>query len=124
MGQLVITTDGSYDPVTRRASYSWVFDGTSHICKASSQITTANKNAYRAELHGILAALLTLQWMEETHPGDGTATLYTDCQKALQNSIKQGPLSIKDATQDEYDIILAIRTIRQQLRIKLIPDGI
>jgi len=121
LGQLVITTDGSYDPVTRRASYSWVFDGTSHICKASSQITTANKNAYRAELQGILAALLTLQWMEETHQGDGTATLYTDCQKALQNSIKQGPLGIKDATQDEYDIILAIRTIRQQLRIKLTP---
>jgi len=121
LGRLVITTDGSYDPVTRRASYSWVFDGTGHICKASSQISTANNNAYRAELHGILAALLTLQWMEETHPGDGTATLYTDCQKAIKNSLKQGPLGIKDATQDEYDIILAIRTIRHQLRTKLMP---
>jgi len=111
-GSLVITTDGSYDPVTTQASYSWIFDGPHQLAKASSSITSQNRNAYRAELHGILAALVTISWMEEIHPVEvGLAIFYSDCQKALERGLHKGPIGVKDATQDEYDLILAIRHI-------------
>jgi hypothetical protein len=79
---LTITTDGSYNPMTTRASFSWIMDGPHTIIKASRPISAKNCNAYRAELHSILAALTTLHIMEEEFPNStGAATLYTDCQQ-------------------------------------------
>jgi hypothetical protein len=119
---LTITTGGSYNPMTSRASFKWIMDGPHTIIKASRPISAKDCNAYRAELHGILAALTTLHIMEEEFPNStGTATLYTDCQQALKNSLSSGPIGIKDATQDEYDLILEIRQLRNTLRTKIQP---
>jgi len=66
---LLVTTDGSYDPVTTNASYSWVFNYQGvDIHTGSSQITSSNRNAYRTELLGILAALTIVQHIELMHP--------------------------------------------------------
>jgi hypothetical protein len=121
-GTLVITTDGSYDPITTHASYSWIFGGPHQLAKASSSITNLHRNAYRAELHGILAALVTVLWMEEAHPYEfRSATLYSDCQKALKRGLHRGPIGVKDATQDEYDLILAIRHVYTTLKTTITP---
>jgi hypothetical protein len=115
---LTITTDGSYDPVTTDASYSWVFTARGKdIHSGSSSITSPNRNAYRAELLGQLASLYILEWVEELYPGiTGTVSLISDSGKALRQAFRQGPIGVKDATQDEFDIILAIRRQRQSLK--------
>jgi ribonuclease HI len=121
-GRLTITTDGSYDPITTRASYSWILEGTCKIVEASSPITSVNRNAYRAELMGILAALVTIKWVEVEHPGEaGSAVLYSDCQQAIRKSLKVGPIGIKDATQDEYDLILAIHHVNDSIKSEIKP---
>jgi hypothetical protein len=115
---LIITTDGSYDPVTSDASYSWVFTARGReLHSGSSSITSPNRNAYRAELLGQLASLHILEWVEELYPGTkGAVTLISDNGKALRQAFRQGPIGVKDATQDEFDIILAIRKLRQSLK--------
>jgi len=84
-GKLVVTTDGSYNPITTKVSCSWVFNsGPKTIYSASSKITAANRNAYRAELLGLLATLTIIQQVEEKHPvTTGKFTLISDCKKAL-----------------------------------------
>jgi hypothetical protein len=121
---LVVTTDGSYNPITTKASCSWVFNsGPKTIYSASSKITAANRNAYRAELLGLLAALTIIQQVEERHPETtGKFTLISDCKKALRNAFRPGPVGVKDATQDEFDIILSIRSLRETLRTTTKPE--
>lgn len=64
----------------------------------------------------ILAALSTLREIEQaTRITDGVATLYNDCQKGVRQTFKTGPIGVKDATQDEYDIILEILHMQQEL---------
>jgi hypothetical protein len=83
---LIITIDGSFDPITTQASYSWVLEANGNtIHSGSSQITSCNRNAYRAELLGQLAALHLISWVEELYPGtQGTVTLVSDCKKAIR----------------------------------------
>jgi hypothetical protein len=119
---LIITTDGSYNPISKRASYSWVFSGLNQreFLRGSSQITSNNKTPYRAELLGLYAALLIVQWVEELHPlEEGAALLISDSDKALKRVFRVGPIGVKDATQDEYDLILAIRRLHSTLSTKL-----
>jgi hypothetical protein len=115
---LIITTDGSYDPITTKASYSWVFTAWGRdIHSGSSPITSPNRNAYRAELLGQLASLYILEWVEELYPEvTGAVSLVSDSGKALRRAFRQGPIGVKDATQDEFDIILAIRRKRHSLK--------
>jgi hypothetical protein len=61
-------------------------------------------------------SLHILGWIEELYPEvTGKILLISDCKKALRRAFRQGPIGVKDATQDEFDIILAIRRKRQQL---------
>jgi hypothetical protein len=48
--------------------------------------------------------------------GGGSATLICDCQQALRRALKTGPAGIKTATQDEYDLILYIHQLYNQLK--------
>jgi hypothetical protein len=122
---LIITADGSYHPISKRASYSWVFSGLNQreLLRGSSQTTADHRTPYRAELLGLYAALLIVQWVEELHPlGEGSALLISDCDKALKRVFRVGPIGIKDATQDEYDLILAIRRLHPTLSTKITPQ--
>jgi len=121
---LVVSTDGSYDPINHRASYSWVFSyDATQIYSGSSQLTSGNKNAYRAELLGILAAIQIIHEVEELYPTvEGEALLISDCAKALRRALKQGPIGVKDATQDEFDLILELRQRRITLRTKITAE--
>jgi len=82
-----------------------------------------NRNPYRAELYSILAAL-TVLLKAESRSSDyagGTATLISDCQKGLKNALSPGPAGVKEATQDEYDLILEIRYKRGLLKTQVTP---
>jgi hypothetical protein len=119
---LVITVDGSYDPITNKGSFSWIFESHKELLRGSQIISSPNKNACRAELFGMLAAILILEIIEATFPSiSGSGTLYSDCQKGIRRAFRTGPLGIKDATQDEYDIILEIQRTRRQLRTTINP---
>jgi hypothetical protein len=72
-----------------------------------SRITSQNRNAYRAELLGLLAALYIIQYVEEEYlETEGSISLVSDCGNALKRAFRRGPIGVKDATQDEFDIIL------------------
>lgn len=122
---LTIIVDGSFNPISKQASYSWVLTahGQTTITEGSSQITLGPKSAYRAELMAIYAATTILTWVEEVFPDTkGTITLISDCDKAIRRAFRQGPIGIKDATQDEYDLVLAIRQQNQELQTKILPQ--
>lgn len=105
---LEITTDGSYNPITTRASCSWVFwRNNNTIHSGLSRITSQNRNAYRTELLGLLAALYIIQYVEEEYlETEDSISLVSDCGNALKCAFRWGPITVKDATQDEFDIIL------------------
>jgi hypothetical protein len=107
---LTIKCDGSYDPGTSSATFSWTFYGQHTICKGTGSIDDMNRNPYRAELYSILAALTVLLQAESGSPTytGGTATLISNCQKGLRNALSPGPAGVKEATQDEYDLIMEI----------------
>jgi len=70
-----------------------------------------------------LAALTIIQQVEERHPEtSGKFTLISDCKKALLNAFRPGPIGVKDATQDEFDIILSIRSLQETLRTTIKPE--
>jgi hypothetical protein len=50
---------------------------------------------------------------------EGKAILYNNCQKAIQWAFKEGPVGIKEATQDKYDIIMEITQIRESMSVKV-----
>ncbi len=60
-GRLILSCDGSYQPDTRQASYSWVFSDGSKICDGSGSIQSSTNNPYRAELYAILVSMIILQ---------------------------------------------------------------
>jgi hypothetical protein len=49
----------------------------------------------------------------------GKVTILSDCQKALRQGLKVGPIGVKEAMQDEYDIILNILQIRKEIGIEV-----
>jgi ribonuclease HI len=120
-GRLILSCDGSYQPDTRQASYSWVFSDGSKICDGSGSIQSSTNNPYRAELYAILVSMIILQHATRSCKvqGGGKVTILSDCQKALRQGLKVGPIGVKEATQDEYDIILNILQIRDEIGIEV-----
>jgi hypothetical protein len=124
-GHLTIGSDGSYPSKINKATYSWSFSNKSLICSGSGVIRAANTNPYRAELMGILTSLIVLQKAEESYPiKSGRATIISDSQSALQNTFKTGPIGVKSARQDGYDILLDILNLRRTLRTSVTPAWI
>ncbi len=48
-------------------------------------------------------------------------TIINDCQKATNRAFITGPIGVKDATQDEYNLVLAIRRLRQTIKTTVDP---
>ncbi len=71
--------------------------------------------------YSILAAITVLQMAESQSSsyGHGTATLISDCQKGLRNALSLGPSGTREATQDEYDLIMQNRQRRETLKTKI-----
>jgi hypothetical protein len=120
---LTITTDRSCDPKTGSTTYSWVFSAVNTLCKSSGIERSQGSHPYRAELSSILARLLVLQWAEQQDHSycEGRATFINDSQKAICQVFHKGPVRIKDATQDEYDVVLTIRSVSEKLRTTIEP---
>lgn len=93
------------------------------LSKSSGVVKSQSSNSYRAELSSILAGLMVLQWAEQQNPSysGGKVTFINDCQKAVQCVFHTGPIGLKDATQDEYDIMLAIWRIRMRIQTTIQP---
>jgi hypothetical protein len=82
-------------------------------------------NPFRADLFGILAGLYGIYWLEQEVPiSSGTATLYCDNRKALWKALNSARPSIKDATSDDYDIIVEIKRILATLQTKITPTWV
>lgn len=119
-GKLILSYDGSHHPNTKQASYSWVFSDGSTICNGLGCIQSNNNNPYRAKLYAILVSMIILQHAARSYMAQrGKVTILSDCQKALRQGLKVGPIGVKEATQDEYDIILNILQIRKEIGIEV-----
>jgi hypothetical protein len=79
----------------------------------------------RAKLYCLLAALIILQQVKNTvsinKDKEHTVRVVSDSQKALKHALKEGPIGVKTATQDEYDLALAIHDIWHSLSIRVTP---
>jgi len=70
----------------------------------------------------IYSVIILAAWLEEEYPTQkGKITLIGDCETAIKRVFHKGPIGVKDATQDEYDLILAIRKQLQALQITVSP---
>jgi len=51
---LTITRDGSFDPNSSTATYSWIFSSQTTLCQSSGRVQSHSSSPYRAELSSIL----------------------------------------------------------------------
>jgi glutaredoxin-related protein len=56
-----------------------------------------------------------------TKDQEHTVRVVRDSQKALKQALKEGTIGVKTATQDEYDLVLAIQDIWRSLSIRVTP---
>ncbi len=76
-------------------------------------------------LFGILAYLYGLYWSEQEKPlTSGRAILYCNNKKVLRQALSLNRPGIKDATADEYDIIMEIKRILSELTTKITLPGL
>jgi len=119
-GNLFLSCDGSYQPTSKLAACSWTVTVGTKLGEGSGRLDTAFNSLYRAELYGILASLIILKHVEQTSEAiQGSVTIVSDCQWALRQALTGGPAGVKTATQDEYDVILAIHHVQSQLTIQI-----
>jgi hypothetical protein len=87
-GRLILSCDGSYQPDTRQAPYSWVFSDGSKICDGSGSIQSSTNNPYRAELYAILVSMIILQHATRSRKVQGgKVTILSDGQRALRQGL-------------------------------------
>jgi hypothetical protein len=73
-------------------------------------------------LYGILASMSILKHIESVNgTPHSIVTLPTTSKRVLKSALKGSPIGVKNATQDEYDLILAIYDTRALLRAKIEP---
>jgi hypothetical protein len=120
--KLFLSCDGSYQPTSNLAAYSWTLRGHTALGEGSGRPEAEFNSPYRAELYGIFASLLILQHVEETCADiQVTVTIISDCQRALRHALNEGPAGVRTAMQDEYDVTLAIHQLKTQLKLRIKP---
>jgi hypothetical protein len=122
-GPLYLCCDGSHDPIRHIASHGWViadsygnplWEGSGPVDGVPSQL-----NPYRAEIHGLLAVLHLLLRLDNYHNTESAkAIVYCDNLKAIKGVSNQSPLNIKQATSDDYDVFLELKSLQKELQIQ------
>jgi hypothetical protein len=122
-GPLYLCCDGSHDPIRHIASHGWViadsygnplWEGSGPVDGVPSQL-----NPYRAEKHGLLGVLHLLLRLDNYHNiGSAKAIVYCDNLKAIKGVSNQSPLNIKQATSDDYDVFLELKSLQKELQIQ------
>ncbi len=73
-------------------------------------------NPYRAELHGVLAMLYILYWLENTEHVNCRAFIYCDNLKATKGALNKSPIDIKTATGNDADNMMTFKDILPQIQ--------
>ncbi len=111
LGQVVLVSDGSYDPRTKRDAAAWVLEGTQTKLHITGKIVTLgghnDQSAYRSELAGMLSAITVINALTAYHNLTGTATLLSNCETGLHKAFNiSKPAKLQDSC---HDIIRALQ---------------
>ena len=122
-GPLYLCCDGSHDPIQHTASHGWVIADSygNPLWKGSGPVdgVPSQLNPYRAEIYGLLAVLHLLFRLEHHHNiGNAKAIVYCDNLKAIKGASNQSPLNIKQATSDDYDVFLELKSLQNKLQVQ------
>ena len=111
-GQLYAAADGS---VRQTGAHGWA------VCAGNIERyingmgpvdgPTTSMTSYRTELWGMLAVICAMEVFAEAYKGEGRGILYVDNRSAVDQTKEEGGcFSVRDATKDEVELIMEIRT--------------
>ncbi len=108
-GQVILISDGSYNPKNNYSSAAWILEGKTSSLHFSGRVITPGQaeiqSAYRSELAGILAAVSFINTVAAFHKITTSVTLLCNCETGLEKSFSRKPLTLKDSS---YDLLQAI----------------
>jgi hypothetical protein len=120
---LLVCSDGSFDPITRKAAYGLIIADHSakvhHLKLHGPCVGHVNtRSAIRAELCSLSAATyLLLNLIERFGLHNGSLTLYNDCSKALKYVNYPGR-KFKRFLTDDYDLLCEIRSSIKGIKMR------
>jgi hypothetical protein len=116
-GDAIAVSDGSYQDTYGTAS--WVLEGTNSTGRILGDVVVPgnehDQTAYRSELTGIYAILLTVSKLCQYYKiNRGAMELGCDGKSALEKALGNKPINIEDSN---YDLLSAIRKLRNSTPI-------
>ena len=122
-GSARLVSDGSYFPKTNIAAFQLRLESQNketHIeCAQYIPGMWKDNNAYRAEIAGILAALLLLEGICKTqHIDEGMMKIGCDCLGATRKAYNQD--WVVNTSDDHYDIMARIHESRDKIPVQII----
>jgi hypothetical protein len=117
-GQVLIISDGSYNPTSQRGTAAWILESTNSNLHIIGKIRTPGVktvlSAYRCELAGILSAIMVLNSLARFHNIPASLTLQCDCESGLNKAFGKDRVSLNDSN---FDLLKAIHYEINQLNI-------